>query len=125
MVTTASDLKDAGIGIPLLVGGAALSAKFTETKIAPSYGKAVCYAKDAMTGLRLMNQLMDPATRETVLREHTASGNGFKVSTTVAVTTLPNLARSPRIRVHLPIQPLSYLARKVRLVPDLREIWGY
>src|ERR1700749_1930694 len=70
MVTTASDLKDAGIEIPLLVGGAALSAKFTQTKIAPSYGKAVCYAKDAMTGLRLMNQLMDPSTRETVLREH-------------------------------------------------------
>src|SRR5256884_1712228 len=125
MVTTASDLKNAGIGIPLLVGGAALSAKFTETKIAPSYGKAVCYAKDAMTGLRLMNQLMDPATRETLLREHTASGNGFKVSTTVGVTPLPKVARSPRIRVDLPIPPVSYLDRKVRLVPDLREIWGY
>src|SRR6184192_85786 len=125
MVITASDLKDAGIEIPLLVGGAALSAKFTQTKIAPSYGKAVCYAKDAMTGLRLMNQLMDPATRENVLRTHTASGNGFKVSTTVGVTPLPKVARSPRIRVDLPIPPVSYLDRKVRLVPDLREIWGY
>src|SRR5690349_5611268 len=125
MVTTASDLKDAGIEIPLLVGGAALSAKFTQTKIAPSYGKAVCYAKDAMTGLRLMNQLMDPVTRETVLREHTASGNGFKVSTTVSVAPLTKVARSPRVRVDLPIPPLSYLERKVRLVPDLREIWGY
>src|SRR5947207_7797067 len=125
MVTTASDLKNAGIGIPLLVGGAALSAKFTETKIAPSYGKAVCYAKDAMTGLRLMNQLMDPATRETLLREHTASGNGFKVSTAVSVAPLPKVARSPRIRVDLPIPPVSFLDRKVRLVPDLREIWGY
>src|SRR5215813_3776946 len=72
MVITASDLRDAGIAIPLLVGGAALSAKFTQQKIAPSYGKAVCYAKDAMTGLRLMNELMDPATRDTVLREHMA-----------------------------------------------------
>ena len=125
MVTTASDLKDAGIGVPLLVGGAALSAKFTETKIAPSYGKAVCYAKDAMTGLRLMNQLMDPATRETLLREHTASGNGFQVSTAVSVAPLPKVTRSPRIRVDLPIPPVSYLDRKVRLVPDLREIWGY
>ncbi|HKW34978.1 MAG TPA: methionine synthase [Candidatus Acidoferrum sp.] len=125
MVTTASDLKDAGIEIPLLVGGAALSAKFTQTKIAPSYGKAVCYAKDAMTGLRLMNQLMDPATREAVLREHTASGNGFKVSTTVSVAPLTKVARSPRVRTDLPIPPVSYLDRKVRLVPDLREIWGY
>src|SRR5215472_4710185 len=39
MVVTASDLREAGVEIPLLVGGAALSAKFTQTKIAPSYGK--------------------------------------------------------------------------------------
>src|SRR5437016_5078812 len=79
MVITASDLKDAGIQVPLLVGGAALSAKFTQTKIAPSYGKAVCYAKDAMTGLRLMNELMNPTTRENVVRAHTASANGYAV----------------------------------------------
>ena len=125
MVTTAGDLKDAGIEIPLLVGGAALSAKFTQTKIAPSYGKAVCYAKDAMTGLRLMNQLMDPATRDAVLREHTASGNGFSVSTTVKVAPTPRVTRSPRVRVDLAIPQVPYLDRKVRLVPDLREIWGY
>jgi 5-methyltetrahydrofolate--homocysteine methyltransferase len=125
MVTTASDLKDAGIEIPLLVGGAALSAKFTQTKIAPSYGKAVCYAKDAMTGLRLMNQLMDPATREALVREHTASGNGFEVTTTVSVKPIPKISRSPRVRVDLPIPAVQSLERKVRLVPDLREIWSY
>jgi len=32
MVITANDLKDAGIEIPLLVGGAALSGKFTQQK---------------------------------------------------------------------------------------------
>jgi 5-methyltetrahydrofolate--homocysteine methyltransferase len=125
MVITANDLKDAGIEIPLLVGGAALSGKFTETKIAPSYGHAVCYAKDAMTGLRLMNELMDPATRETVVQAHTASGNGFGVTTTVSVKTLPDVKRSPRVRVDLPIPGVATLERKVRLVPDLREIWSY
>src|SRR5205085_10518806 len=55
MVITAGDLKNAGIRVPVLVGGAALSERFTNNKIAPSYGEAVCYAKDAMTGLRLMN----------------------------------------------------------------------
>src|SRR2546430_5739884 len=93
MVTTASDLKDAGIEVPLLVGGAALSAKFTQTKIAPSYGKAVCYAKDAMTGLRLMNELMDAATRATVVREHTAYGNDFGVATTFNVEWIPSWTR--------------------------------
>jgi 5-methyltetrahydrofolate--homocysteine methyltransferase len=125
MVITASDLKDAGIQIPLLVGGAALSAKFTQTKIAPSYGKAVCYAKDAMTGLRLMNELMDPATRETVVQAHTASGNGFGVTTTVSVAEVPKVTRSSRVRTDLPIPSVGTLERKVRLVPDLRDIWSY
>ena len=125
MVVTASDLKDAGIEIPLLVGGAALSGKFTQQKIAPSYGNAVCYAKDAMTGLRLMNELMDPATRATLLREHTFSGDGVAVTTTVRVTELAPVTRSPKVRADLPIAPVPYLERKVRLVPDLREVWGY
>jgi len=125
MVTTAGDLKAAGIEIPLLVGGAALSAKFTQTKIAPSYSKAVCYAKDAMTGLRLMNELMDPATRETVVRQHTTSASGMDVTTTVKAAEIPKVARSPRVRTGLPIPTVHYLDRKVRLVPDLREIWSY
>jgi 5-methyltetrahydrofolate--homocysteine methyltransferase len=125
MVITASDLREAGIEIPLLVGGAALSARFTQTKIAPSYGKAVCYAKDAMTGLRLMNQLMDPATREQVLHEHAASGNGFAVATTVKVAEIPKVTRSAKVRTDLPISKVAYLERKVRLVPDLHEVWSY
>src|SRR5215468_5254009 len=125
MVVTASDLKDAGVQIPLLVGGAALSGKFTQQKIAPSYGNAVCYAKDAMTGLRLMNELMDPATRETVVREHTATGEGVTVKTMVKVTELAPVTRSPKVRADLPIEPVAYLERKVRLVPDMREVWSY
>ena len=73
MVITAGDLRAAGMRVPLLVGGAALSEKFTRTRIAPAYGEAVCYAKDAMTGLSLMNRIMDPARREAVLAEHRAT----------------------------------------------------
>src|SRR6266852_5135449 len=51
MVITAGDLKEAQIRVPLLVGGAALSEKFTNNKIAPSYSAPTLYAKDAMTGL--------------------------------------------------------------------------
>ncbi len=45
MVTTAADLREAGIRVPLLVGGAALSEKFTRMKIAPQYSTAVCWRK--------------------------------------------------------------------------------
>jgi 5-methyltetrahydrofolate--homocysteine methyltransferase len=125
MVTTANDLKDAGIDVPLLVGGAALSAKFTQQKIAPSYGGAVCYAKDAMTGLRLMNELMDPATRSRVISEHVISGNGTSVKTTVKLIEKPAVLHSPKVRTDLPIARVASLERKVRSVPDLREVWSY
>ncbi len=125
MIVTANDLKDAGIEVPLLVGGAALSAKFTQTKIAPSYGGAVCYAKDAMTGLRLMNELMDPATRERVISEQLVSGDGVTVKTTVKIAEKPPVERSPKVRADLPIPSVVTLERKVRLVPDLREVWSY
>ena len=63
MVLTAEDLKDAGIDLPLLVGGAALSDRFTRTKIAPAYASTVVYANDAMNGLDILNRLMDPDAR--------------------------------------------------------------
>jgi 5-methyltetrahydrofolate--homocysteine methyltransferase len=72
-----------------------------------------------------MNELMDPATRETVLRNHTSSGNGISVATTVTVQEFPTVTRSPGVRADLPIPPVQSLDRKVRLVPDLREIWSY
>ncbi|MGE0823843.1 MAG: methionine synthase [Candidatus Binatia bacterium] len=60
MVVTAQDLKTAGIACPILVGGAALTARFTATKIAPEYEGLVCYANDAMRGLDLANQIAKP-----------------------------------------------------------------
>src|SRR5262249_18470050 len=66
MVVTAQDLKSAGVSCPILVGGAALSKRFTRLKIAPQYEGLVAYAKDAMTGLDLANQLMDADKRQTM-----------------------------------------------------------
>jgi len=78
-----------------------------------------------MTGLRLMNELMDPAPREMVVREHTSSGNGFGITTAVSVAPIPSVRRSPRVRADLSIPSVATLERKVRLVPDLRKIWSY
>ncbi|MGH7815473.1 MAG: methionine synthase [Candidatus Binataceae bacterium] len=68
MVATAQDLKTAGIDCPILVGGAALSNRFTRLKIAPEYDGLVVYANDAMTGLGLANQIMDFERRESLKR---------------------------------------------------------
>src|SRR5258705_2280373 len=67
MVVTATDLKMAGIAVPLLVGGAALSEKFTRTKIAPGYGEAGFYAQDSMTGLSPLNTPLNTSARGGVI----------------------------------------------------------
>jgi 5-methyltetrahydrofolate--homocysteine methyltransferase len=125
MVTTGGDLREHGINVPLLVGGAALSEKFTTGKIAPSYGSPTFYAKDAMTGLRLMNEIMDPERRDQVLRRHTHHEMlpGFEPRERGPVPG--GLERSPKVRVNLPIPPAPYLDRKVRDVPHLAEVWSY
>jgi 5-methyltetrahydrofolate--homocysteine methyltransferase len=125
MVITAGDLKENDIHVPLLVGGAALSEKFTTGKIAPAYGEAVCYAKDAMTGLRLMNELMDPNQRDAMLRVHTHVVPPMELERPVEVPAAITENRSPKVRTDLPIPAAPYLDRKVRDVPQLAEIWSY
>ena len=69
MVETAKDLTDSGVDCPVLVGGAALTNRFTRLRIAPGYKGLVGYARDAMTGLRLANRLCDDAEREKLRAE--------------------------------------------------------
>src|SRR5947208_15580556 len=80
MVVTAQDFRVAGIEIPLFVGGAALTKKFTATRIAAEYGGLTLYAKDAMEGLDLANQLFSAPTREALVErirsEQAALGAG-------------------------------------------------
>jgi 5-methyltetrahydrofolate--homocysteine methyltransferase len=125
MVTTAGDLRDAGIRVPLLVGGAALSDKFTRLKIAPQYQTAVCYAKDAMTGLRLMNELSDPKRRDSVLQEHTFTATVALEDAAPRPQAPAGEERAAKIRTGISIPSPAYLDRKVRAVPDLNDIWSY
>jgi 5-methyltetrahydrofolate--homocysteine methyltransferase len=97
MAITATDLKAAGIDVPLMVGGAALSRAFADTRIAPEYGAPVLYAKDAMAGLELANRLADPAERgalleETALRQQTAGAG--KIAKAAAAPAAGGRARS-------------------------------
>jgi len=125
MVITATDLKTAGVAVPLLVGGAALSEKFTRTKIAPAYNEAVCYAKDAMTGLSLMNRLMDPAERQAVLEGHRAVEAPAAVEVTAEALAPVASRRSRKVRTDLAIPAAPYLDRRVRDLPHLTELWSY
>ena len=64
MVETVQDFRTAGIRSPVLVGGAALSNRFTRLRIAPEYDGLVAYSPDAMSGLALANRIQDADERE-------------------------------------------------------------
>lgn len=59
MVETVEDLNKEQISVPILVGGAALTEKFTYLNILPSYKNSVIYATDAMAGLNIVNTIND------------------------------------------------------------------
>ena len=124
MVTTASDFKDNGVAVPLLVGGAALSETFTNTRIGPAYGAPIFYSRDAMTGLGIMNELTDPATRDRLISTHVfASAAPLPVEDAPAINY--STVRSPKVRVDIPIPSIPYLDRRVRDIPKLNEVWRY
>ena len=122
MVITGADLKEAGVTVPILVGGAALSESFTRKKIAPAYESITCYAKDAMNGLDLLNKLMNPAQREALVAAQAA-----KVDPVVpaAEEFTETTIRSTRARLDQPALAPPYAQRIVRSVPQLEEIWNY
>ncbi len=66
MITTAQDLKASNIDVPLVVGGAALTRKFVENRISPEYDGTVWYAKDAMNGLDIINQIQKKEKQGTI-----------------------------------------------------------
>ena len=69
MVETVRDFSEAGIDCPVLVGGAALTNRFTRLRIAPGHRGAVVYARDAMSGLNLAHRLADADERQRMASE--------------------------------------------------------
>lgn len=97
MVTTAQDLRSAGIDVPIMVGGAALTRKFTKTRIRPEYDGLVLYAKDAMDGLDLANRLMNPLER--VKLEEEVRQEAEAAVAVAPKQELPELTRAVRSKI--------------------------
>ncbi len=129
MVVTAEDLKAAGIDAPILVGGAALSKRFTETRIAPAYGNPVIYCGDAMYGLDVMQRLVDPERREALIEATGGARSDDSVDSATAESTESSIqatSRSSKVRVDLPLPSPPDLDRHVvQQVDDLRDVWRY
>ncbi len=83
---TVQAMKDAGLDIPVMVGGATTSALHTAVKIAPLYGGSVFHVRDASADAVMAMKLVDPQQRQTVIDENyreqeelRVHGSGLKV----------------------------------------------
>jgi 5-methyltetrahydrofolate--homocysteine methyltransferase len=123
MVTTVEEFANAGIPVPVLVGGAALSDKFTRARIAPAYGTGVvAYAKDAMDGLRLANLLRTEGERE-AFAPVSASTPDSPVRVETEATERP-ARRSASVRMDVEIPPPPNTIRHV-VEGDFDELFSY
>jgi 5-methyltetrahydrofolate--homocysteine methyltransferase len=126
MVVTAQDLKSAGIRCPILVGGAALSSRFTRIKIAPEYDGLVAYANDAMAGLGLANQLMDGQRREALAITLEAETQRLLGTLASVPDGKPRVARrGPAVVFEGPIPEPPDLRLHLLRDYDLEEIFRY
>jgi len=98
MTVSAEDLTAAGIRLPVLVGGAALSARFTAKRIAPAYDGPVFYAKDAMTGLSLCNDLFSER-RSGLLAKNNEAQELLRAESSSPPAAVSSEPEPPRFRV--------------------------
>src|SRR5262249_38320787 len=120
------DLKTAGVECPILVGGAALSNRFTRMKIAPEYGGLVAYANDAMAGLDLANRVMDPQRRTPLQRALGDETRRLLKNVPKAADPAPTAtASSSSVRRDVAIPTPPDLKTHVLRGYDLGEIFGF
>ncbi len=122
MVATASDLRAAGVEAPLLVGGAALSRRFTHQRIATEYAGLCTYAKDAMHGLELVRRILDPALRSELDGE-VAEAQATDRAQGVGSTRISNARRAAKPKIDndfaAPVPPDLRLHRENFAVEDI------
>ncbi len=127
MVSTAEDLSRAGIAVPILVGGAALTRNFVDRQIAPAYVGTVAYAQDAMTGLELAKQIVDPPQFETL--KDGLKQRRIKLAEETQARPAPVIAvsrsRPPEIPVLEDLPPPPDEERHVLTNTPLDHIWRF
>lgn len=69
MVEVVRRLAEAGISVPVMIGGATTSALHTALKIAPKYAGPVLWLKDASQNCPRVAQFLNPATRSEALEK--------------------------------------------------------
>jgi len=125
MVETAEDLNKENIDVPILVGGAALTEKFTYLNILPSYKNNVIYATDAMSGLDIVNTISDDKKKQKLYKDIDDRVIHFKTN---IVTTSNKIQSNTPIKAPEKVSNLSEIPQPPNLKTNiltlpLEDVW--
>jgi 5-methyltetrahydrofolate--homocysteine methyltransferase len=131
------EMNKRGVKTPVLLGGAALTRNFVEIDLRELYKGYVFYGVDAFTGLRIMDELTNPAVEKKLTLYETRGGSGQTTKPgQVAVETKPAVYVAPKKDIMIPKAPFwgSRVARGIALkdvFPYINETallkvrWGF
>jgi len=70
MVHVAREMERRELELPLLIGGATTTSKHTAVKIAPEYGQAAIYVKDASRAAQVVSSLLNPRQSSALVEDN-------------------------------------------------------
>jgi 5-methyltetrahydrofolate--homocysteine methyltransferase len=107
-------MNERGVGVPVVLGGAALTRRYVEDDLKSIYKGTLYYARDAFAGLHTMDKLMSgDAVDEHALAAAAVSGNGDQVEEEVLIGEEAKLGiRKPaRVRASGPSGDTTHTTR--------------
>jgi len=117
--------KAAGLDIPILLGGAALTRKFVASDCAPNYDGAVVYCRDAFTGLKAIQDFEKGDLQSTTWKEKDPEGNTAPKKKKSEIEILQSIPQAPfsgkKIIEAAPSDFLDLLNQQILF----RGRWGY
>ncbi len=117
--------KEAGLDIPILLGGAALTRKFVASDCAPNYDGAVVYCRDAFTGLKAIQDFEKGDLQSTTWKEKDPEGNTPTKKKKSEIEILQSIPQAPfsgkKIIEAAPGDFLDLLNQQILF----RGRWGY
>jgi len=142
------DLRQQGLKIPVICGGAALTRKYVEDDLRREYKAPVFYADDAFGGLHIMEDLASMDRREARLAEGLTTAQSRRATTPASKTIAEKAAgaaaasecsraaagsiadsistmRSPVVKPAPDIPKAPFWGVRVRRDFDLREVFRY
>lgn len=108
---------------PIVIGGAAINRDFSRriAHMADGTVRPVFYAKDAFEGLHILNQLMDPETRQATIDAVLRDAHNLRRSRPAATPAAAGLPSAVSRMEPVPEPP--FWGRKALLELDIADVW--